>query len=57
MRVTIRREWRDADGTSTDCEVDLHADGGYSPDCVKDLVMRAFELWGLAFDTDEATGE
>lgn len=53
MRVTIRSRTEYPDGTSTDEEVDVSADGSYSPDVLVDLVARAYELWTWTYAEDD----
>jgi hypothetical protein len=52
MRVTVRRRYEYAEGTVSDDEVCVEAEGGFNPDVCADLIARACELWGWCF-TDE----
>jgi hypothetical protein len=39
--------------TNGDAEVDVSAEGGYSPDVFRDLVARAVQVYREAFVEDE----
>ena len=52
MRVTVRRRYEYAEGTVSDDEVCVEAEGGFNPDVMADLIARAHELWGWTFGED-----
>ena len=56
MRVVIRRRW-EADDGEIEQEVEVSVEGGYAPDCMADLIDRAYNLWGWAFDSEDEAEE
>lgn len=52
MRVTVRRRLSWDSDTSEDCEVDVHVEGGYAPEVMRDLISRAREAFTAVFGDD-----